>query len=362
MIVRQIGIENFRNIEKMNIEPCDNVNVIFGENAQGKTNILESIWMFTGCRSFRGTKDKELIRFGEKEAKIDLSYYGSKRERTANITIGDRKIFSVGGVTFPSPSKGIGEFTAVVFSPVHLSLIKQGPAERRRFLDIAISQLKPNYASLLTEYTRAVAQRNVLLRDINFHSELYDMLDLWEERMAHYGAKIALYRLSYLEKLTQEVTEIYSGLSCGKEKIELKYIQSENENYSSKEEFITKLREKRKEDIRTGSSSFGIHRDDLEININGISARYFGSQGQQRSCALALKMGEAGVIKKLTDEQPVALLDDVMSELDVSRQDYILNHIKDWQVFITCCEPGTIQHLKQGRSFRIENGKVMSSL
>lgn len=361
MIVKGVDIDNFRNIEKMNILPCENVNVIYGENAQGKTNIIESLWLFTGCRSFRGSKDKEMIKFGEKRAKINLDFFSDNREQKMKIEIGEKKIISLNDIPFSSPSKSVGEFLAVVFSPVHLSLIKDGPSERRKFIDIAISQLRPQYASFLTKYNRVIAQRNALLKDIHLSRELFDMLDIFDEEAATYAAKIAFYRTSYLSKLTEEVSNIYSGLSSGKEKISLEYIQcEERENFTDKDAYLEKIKEARKTDIMTGTTSVGVHREDIEIKIDGNSARKYGSQGQQRSCALALKLGEASMIKNTTSQQPIALLDDVMSELDVSRQDYILNHIKDWQVFITCCEPHTISHLKEGKSFHIENGKVLS--
>ncbi|MBR2315927.1 MAG: DNA replication/repair protein RecF [Clostridia bacterium] len=360
MNVERLSIENFRNIEKMNIEPCDKVNIIYGENAQGKTNTLESIWLCTGCRSFRGTKDKELIRFGEERAKIELDFYGFDRHQQMKVEIDDKRKVQLNGVQFSSANKSLGEFLAVVFSPTHLSLIKQGPSERRRFLDTAIGQLRPNYASLLTKYNRAVTQRNAILKDAYHHPQLLDTLDIWEDSLAAYGERIMSYRLSYLEKLKEEVKVIYSGLSCGKEEIGLEYLQDEEKGIvcTSKDEFREILKNGRKTDMLTGTTSFGPHRDDIDIKINGISARRFGSQGQQRSCALALKLGEASMIKKVSSQQPVALLDDVMSELDISRQDYILNHIKDWQVFITCCDPNTILHLKEGKTFKIEGGEV----
>ena len=359
MIINGLDIEKFRNIEKLNIEPCENVNVIYGENAQGKTNIVEAIWLFTGCRSFRGTSDRELIKFGENKSKLSLDFFSSGRQQQMKIEIGEKKIISLNEIAFSSSSKSVGEFLAVVFSPVHLSLIKDGPAERRRFIDIAISQLKPHYASLLTKYNKVISQRNALLKDIPYHSDLYDMLDIFDEEAAAYASKIAFYRKSYLDKLTEEVRVIYSGLSSGKENISLEYIQcEERENFTSKDAYLEKIKKARKTDISAGTTSVGVHREDIEIKINGNSARKFGSQGQQRSCALALKLGEASMIKNTTSQQPVALLDDVMSELDVSRQDYILNHIKDWQVFITCCEPHTIKHLKEGKSFQIQGGKV----
>lgn len=360
MKVERLSIENFRNIEKINIEPCDRVNIIYGENAQGKTNMLESIWLCTGCRSFRGTKDKEMIRFGEERAKIELDFFAYERQQKIITEIEEKRKMQLNGIPLSSPSKSLGEFLAVVFSPTHLSLIKQGPSERRKFIDTAIGQLKPNYASVLTKYNRAVTQRNALLKDAYLHPEIMDFMEIWEENIAVYGEKIMTYRLSYLDKLKKEVEDIYNCLSCGKEKIDIRYAQNEEKEsiFATKEEIKEQLVKARKNDIHTGNTSVGPHRDDIEITINGISARKFGSQGQQRSCALALKLGEANMIKKVSGQQPVALLDDVMSELDISRQDYILNHIKDWQVFITCCDPNTILHLKEGKTFRVEKGRI----
>ncbi len=361
MNITGLNIENFRNIENMNIEPCDTVNVIFGENAQGKTNLLESIWLFTGCKSFRGAKDSELVRFDSDKAKLKLTFFSEQREQYMDVDIDSKRKISKNGIAYPSCSKAIGDVRCVVFSPVHLNIIKQGPAERRKFIDIAISQLRPNYAKYLLEYNRALKHRNILLKDAAYHSEVYDMLEIWDDRIAHYASKIAGYRLSYLEKLKREVTDIYDGISSEKEKIEIEYVQNgANVNFTSKEEYITLLKNHRKDDIDLKSTSVGVHRDDIDIKINGISARKYGSQGQQRSAALALKLGEASVIKEVTGEQPVALLDDVMSELDISRQDYILNHIKDWQVFITCCDPNTIKNLKQGKGFEIDKGNIIS--
>lgn len=360
MIVRCLDIENFRNIEKINIEPCENVNIIFGENAQGKTNIIEGIWLFTGCRSFRGVKDREMISFEKEKAKLSLEFLSDSRNQKLDIEIEEKKTIYLNGIPFSNPSKSIGNFSAVVFSPSHLSLIKDGPAQRRKFLDTAISQLRPQYASYLTKYNRIIMQRNAVLKDINLNSGLYDMLDIFDEEAAAYAAKIAFYRKSYIEKLREEATEIYSGLSSGKEKFSLEYIQcEERESFTDKNAYLERIKKARKNDILTGTSSVGVHREDIEIEINGSSARKFASQGQQRSCALALKLGEANMIKNTTQQQPVALLDDVMSELDISRQDYVLNHIKNWQVFITCCNPETIRNLKDGKSFHIKNGSVI---
>ena len=363
MNVQHLSIKNFRNIEHIEIDPCEEINIIYGENAQGKTNLLESIWLFTGCRSFRSSKDKELISFGNKKALLSMDFFAEDREQCAEIEIADKRSYTLNGIKMKSASKMMGNFLAVVFSPVHLSLVKEGPYERRRFLDIAISQLKPNYALTLSQYNKALNQRNILLKDIQLHSELYDTLDIWEDRIAFFASEIVRQRIGYINKLSEYTDEIYDGLSSSKEKLEISYNQQTVIAGSNKQELYENMKNQlylsRKNDLITGFTSVGPHRDALSIKIDSLSARSSGSQGQQRSAALALKLGEAAVIKNFSDQQPVALLDDVMSELDTGRQNYILNHIKNWQVFITCCDPTTVKNLKAGSAFEISCGKCL---
>ncbi len=360
MTVNQLEVKNFRNIENTSLDPCEGINIIYGENAQGKTNLLESIWLFTGCRSFRGSKDNEIINFNSTKSNLYMDFTAFDREQSASLEISEGRKFFLNGVKMKSSSQIMGEFLCVVFSPVHLSLVKEGPYERRRFLDIAISQLKPKYGVTLSQYNKAVAQRNILLKDVAYHSELYDTLDIWEDRIAFFGSEIIRQRLGYINKLSLYTDEIYSGLSNEREKLNIAYKQQAIIGGDNKQELYENLKAQlyasRKNDLITGSTSVGPHRDDLSIKIDGLSARSFGSQGQQRSAALALKLGEAAVIKSFSGEQPVALLDDVMSELDVNRQNYILNHIKDWQVFITCCDPANVKHLKDGKRFLMKGG------
>ncbi|MCM1364437.1 MAG: DNA replication/repair protein RecF [Faecalibacterium sp.] len=365
MNITSLEVVSFRNIEREVIEPCDGVNIIYGDNAQGKTNLLESIWLFTGCRSFRGSKDNDLINFNSKKSLLSLDFFGYEREQNLYLEIEKGRKFMLNGVKMKSASKVMGEFLAVVFSPVHLSLVKDGPYERRRFLDIAISQLKPKYAVTLSQYNKALSERNVLLKDIYYHSELYDTLDIWEDRIAFYAGEIIRQRMGYINRLSQFCSEIYSGISCGKEKLKVSYFQQCPAYGENKQELYENIKillaASRKNDIATGFTSVGPHRDDVEITIDGLSARSYGSQGQQRSAALALKLGEAAVIKDFSGQQPVALLDDVMSELDVSRQNYILNHIKDWQVFITCCDPASVQNLRYGKAFEMKKGHCIKA-
>lgn len=365
MRVNSLLTSCFRNSDRIFIEPDSGVNVIYGKNAQGKTNLLESIWLFTGCKSFRGAKDAELIKFGEQGARLSVNFFAQDREQSAEILINSKRTAALNGVKLQSPNKLMGNFPAVVFAPVHLSLVQSGPAERRKFLDTALCQLRPRYANLLTRYNHTLVQRNTLLKDLYSHSELLDTLEIWDDQIAALGASIIFDRVRYIEKLSSYAAEFYGGLSQGKEKFSAVYLQHSGLRFSDVNELkfllLQELKKCRNDDILSGSTSIGPHRDDLFITVDGKSARTFGSQGQKRSCALSLKLSEATVIKELTGEQPIALLDDVMSELDSSRQDYILNHIDGWQVFITCCEPSTMLRLRGGKSFEMEGGKIMNN-
>lgn len=363
MKVNSVELNNFRNISALRLEANEGVNVIYGENAQGKTNILEGIWLFTGCKSFRGTKDSDLIRFGEDFSKINLSFSDNTREKRTDIIIGNKKkSISLNDVPLKSSAELIGSFYAVIFSPSHLSLIKDGPSERRRFIDTALCQLKPSYAESLARFRHTLQQRNALLKDIYLNSQLYDLLDTLDIQLAEYSARVIGERLKYIDILSRYSGEIYSGISENREKISVKYSRTDIDKEISlgdlREIELQNLKNARKEDVINKITTVGPHRDDLEILINNVSARSFGSQGQQRSCALALKLGESEIIKSVTGETPVALLDDVMSELDEKRQDYVLNHINDRQVFLTCCDPSQVLRLCGGKSFLIKGGEV----
>ena len=365
MKINSVKLNNFRNISSMELHATDGVNVIYGENAQGKTNILEAIWLFTGCKSFRGSKDAEFIKFNEEISKINLDFSDNVRNKKSEIIIGNKKKnVSLNGVSLRSSSELIGSFYAVIFSPSHLSLIKDGPSGRRRFLDTALCQLKPSYAEHLAGYRRALLQRNALLKDLHLSPQLYDILDSWDDQLARYSASVILERLKYIEILSQYSKQIYAGISENKESFSVTYSRNDitdinisvNDLYNLERE---RIKNARKEDVLYKTTTIGPHRDDLDIFINNVSARSFGSQGQQRSCALALKLGESEIIKKITGETPVALLDDVMSELDEKRQDYVLNHINDRQVFLTCCDPSQVLRLCGGKSFMINGGEIV---
>ena len=355
MTVTEISYRNFRNLETCTLAPSDGVNIIYGENAQGKTNLLEGIWLFSGMKSFRGAKDAELIRFGSEFGRLKMSFHAGGRDQKAEITVAAKRKAKLNGVELPSCAGLIGKCRAVVFSPSFLSIVKNGPEERRKFLDAAVCQIRPGYANLLAEYNRLLKQRNSLLKDIPIEPALLDMLDVIDERMTDAGERLVQERKSYIGELLPSVRRIYDGFSGGNEEMDVCYVEKEAENGP----LADRLKANRKQDIINKTTSVGPHRDDVDIRINDISARSFGSQGQQRSCAIALKMGEAEVMKNFTGEQPTVLLDDVMSELDANRQDFILNHIIDRQVFITCCEPSTVLRLCGGKTFHIAHGELL---
>lgn len=366
MNVTRIHIKNYRNISETELYPDKGINVIFGENAQGKTNLLESIWLFSGFRSFRGSKDNDLIRFGEDFLKSEIDFYGSGRDQNAKIIISRQvKKILLNSVPLTAASKLIGNFNCVVFSPAYLSLVKGNPSERRRFIDSAICQIKPSYTKIISDYNKTLIQRNSFLKDLKFNNSAYEFLDIWNEKLAQSAAVVINERINYIKNLSAEASRIYLGLSGEKEEMSIGYKMRVSSNrYESisgsvdKSRITELLKQSESSDIMYGNTNIGAHHDEIDIKIDNVSAKSFGSQGQQRSAALSLKLGEAEILKNITGERPVALLDDVMSELDVNRQDYILNHIKDWQVFITCCEPSTVLRLCEGKTFEIRNGRL----
>ena len=354
MRIKSLKIENFRNIKDIQIFPSDEMNVIYGENAQGKTNIIEAIWLFTGAKSFRGAKDEELKRFSCEKARLKIEFEAEKIEKSAQIEINDKRIACLNEKPLKSVSHLAGKFNAIIFSPTDLRLLSDGPKVRRKFLDMAICQLYPTYIEILRGYTKAVTQRNKILKDFKNNSSVLPLLDVFENEIALSGEKIIKYRLRYIEILKEFIPEIYKGISNGRENLEIEYISS-----NKSENLLTELKNSRKEDMFTYKTSVGPHRDDLEFKINGISAKNFGSQGQKRSVALSLKLAEAEILKKTTGEYPICLLDDIMSELDPKRQNFILNHIKEMQTFLSCCDPETLKNLKEGKRFQIKSGEVL---
>lgn len=355
MHVQGFAVREFRNILEAELRPCEGVNVIFGENGQGKTNLLEGLWLFTGCRSFRGADNAELVMDGRMAAGLEVRFCSNEREQCASMEIARRRTLNLNGFAQETTRRMLGVFPAVAFTPATLSLAQGGPGERRRFVDVALSILMPSYALRLSKYLKALAQRNALLRQIAQGGE--DMLDTWDAALAREAAGLTAARLKWLERIIPAAREFYDGISAGRETLDVAFCASGVDCYDEAD-YLAALERARKSDLRRQLTSVGPHRDDLRLSLNGKSLRDFGSQGQQRSAALAMKLAEAAVLRDLTDECPIALLDDVLSELDARRQTDLLRFLEGWQVFLTCCEPSHALHGKAGKVFLVANGKV----
>jgi DNA replication and repair protein RecF len=365
--IERLSFENFRNLKKGELSLSKGINILYGDNAQGKTNLLEACWLFTGGKSFRGAKDKELIAFEKEKATLEMDFFAAERQQKAKIELAARRSLTLNGVHQKTPTAITGKFCGVVFCPSHLSLLSGAPDERRKFLDSAYCQLRPLFVKVLSEYQRVLTQRNALLRSAKnggvLDRETENLLSVWDGHLATVSAKVALARIAYVKKISPIAKEIYHGLSQGKETLSLSLLTQigDIDGVSPDEirdRYLKRIENAHIQDMAVGHSTVGAHREDLIVEINGLSVKTYGSQGQQRSAVLALKLAEASLLKEITGEQPVALLDDVMSELDVSRQDYILNHIHDWQVLITCCDPATIERQTGGKVFHIQNGEI----
>lgn len=340
MFVDEIFLTDFRNYEKGHVVFDRAVNIIYGENARGKTNILEAIFMLSSARSHRFSREIEMIRFGCDSAKISAEFFSRGRENTGEINLFSKKKkqIKINKVPIEKTSELMGIFNTVMFCPEDLRLVKGSPRDRRRMMDIGICQLSRKYFHALSQYVKALEQRNKLLKENPESKTLW----VWNENLVQYGTEVIWFRKIYTDNLGKKAFNIHRDI-CGEE-LEIKYnCGAAVRDFSSKEEVtrqfccdIQRLSEREK---KAGISLTGPHRDDFEININGCEAKLYGSQGQQRTAALSMKMAEVGIIFEHTGEMPVLLLDDVMSELDKFRQEYILNNIKDMQVIITCTHP-----------------------
>ena len=364
MKVKSLKFQNFRNLEDSEIFPCDGVNIIYGDNAQGKTNIIEALWLFCGGHSFRTPSVKEMIKWDKDFSRLECSFFGQGREQNAALGFsGTKKTVTLNGVDKKSSSALIEKFCAVVFSPENLSLIKRGPGERRNFIDSAICREKLKNAVILSKYNRLIAQRNALLKDVLKNPSLEETLDIWDSQIIALGSQLIKQRLEFIDMISKKAAVYHSGISKDKEKLELRYISTVSAEYGDsvkeiEKKFYSKCRANRSNEIAYGVTLAGPHRDDVEVIINGKNARSYASQGQQRSAVLSLKLAEAAVLREKMGEDPVILLDDVLSELDNSRQDYLLNELEGCQVFITCCEKSNKEQLKKGKVFFVTKGIV----
>ncbi len=337
MICKSVCYQNFRNITSQTIAFAPGTNLILGQNAQGKTNALEGMYLCAGGRSHRTVHEKEFIRFGAPFAQVDLVYADTRRENRLAIRFkGGRKGCEKNGVPLKKMSEFIGNFRAVLFTPEHLSIVKEGPALRRNFLDSALSQLSSGYVSSLQTYSRALLQRNKLLAAAQkgeITGDIAPLAEVWSMQMAKEGAYLSAQREQYIASLDAIVKDIFADMTAGREKPSVVYGLVVTE-----EALLQKLTANLEREVRMGTTLFGVHRDDLTLSINDREARSYASQGQQRSLALAMKLAEGELSKAVTGEYPVFLLDDILSELDATRKAYILSGIRGRQVILTACE------------------------
>ena len=357
MIIKSIELKNFRNYEELNLNLDGGTNILYGDNAQGKTNILESIYVSGTTKSHKGSRDKEMIRFGENEAHIRTMV--EKNQMSYQIDMHLKKNRSKGiainGVPIRKASELFGVLNMVFFSPEDLNIIKNGPSERRRFLDSEICQLDKIYLSDLTKYNKVLNQRNKLLKDMVFHPDLENTLSVWDMQLISYGRRIISRRRRFVEELNEIVRGIHESISGGREQLTLTYEPDIEEAF-----FEDELNRAKEKDRKYCSTSVGPHRDDISFFIGDIDIRKFGSQGQQRTSALSLKLSEIELVKRCIHDTPVLLLDDVLSELDSNRQNYLLNSIGDIQTIITCT--GLDEFIRNrfeiNRVFEVINGEV----
>ena len=333
MNIRSIELKNFRNYENLEISFDEGTNILFGDNAQGKTNILEAAYMSGTTKSHKGSRDREMIRFGEEEAHLKTVVVRGGREYQIDMHLKKNRAkgIAIDKIPIKKASELFGILNIVFFSPEDLNIIKNGPAERRRFLDSELCQLDRIYLADLTNYNKILAQRNKLLKDMIYRPSLSDTLPVWDMQLIETGKKIIRRRKQFVDELREIVSDIHYRISGGKEELFLKYEPNIDDIF-----FDDELSRAKEKDKKLCQTSVGPHRDDLLFSIGDVDIRKYGSQGQQRTSALSLKLSEIELVRKSISDTPVLLLDDVLSELDSSRQNYLLNNISDTQTIITC--------------------------
>ena len=355
MYISSLELADFRNIASLHMEFSQGTNILYGENAQGKTNILESLYMLSTTKSHRGVRDRDMIRFGREESHIrSLIMKGGIDYRIdMHLRKNKSKGIAINGQRIKKASELIGILHIVFFSPEDLGIVKNGPAERRRFMDMELCQLDASYLHNLNQYNKTVENRNRLLRDIYMFPDLKETLDVWDAQLVNFGSKIIESRRRFILDLNGIVGEIHGKLSGGREHLSLLY-----EPNTAAEDLEERLRFSRERDIHMKTTSTGPHRDDFSFMDGEIDLRRYGSQGQQRTCALSLKLSEIDLVKKMIGHRPVLMMDDVLSELDSGRQNYLLNTIGGIQTFITCTglDEFVNNRFRIDQVYRVENG------
>lgn len=359
MIIESVDLQNYRNYEFLNMTFDNKINIIYGDNAQGKTNILESLYVCATSKSHRGSKDKDIIRFGNDEAhiKVMVKKHGMNYRLDMHLKKNKTKGIAVNGIPIRRAVELFGIINIIIFSPEDMNIIKNGPSERRRFMDMELSQLDKIYLSNLVNYNKVVVQRNKLLKQLQFSGDsgLVDMLDVWDMQLVRYGSEIIKRRMDFIDDINSIIRPVHSKLSGNKEILNLRYIPC-----TTTDNFKDEVIRSRERDIKFKMTNVGPHKDDVAFFINDKDVRKYGSQGQQRTCALSLKLAEIELVKKVINDTPVLLLDDVLSELDANRQNFLLDSIGDIQTIITCTglDEFVNNRFSINRIFKVVNGVV----
>ncbi|MBQ8974276.1 MAG: DNA replication/repair protein RecF [Oscillospiraceae bacterium] len=367
MLVHNIHLEGFRNYDRATARFADNVNVITGRNAQGKTNLLEGLYFLAGGKSFRSRFDREIIGFNRDSAviKADITSGGRQQNIEIRLNRGRKKQIFVNSVKLKTAAELSGRMTAVIFCPDDLYLIKSGAAARRRLMDMCLCQLRPRYAAALADYNRLYEDKSRILKDWREKPSLLDALDEFNLQMCYKSAQIIYYRANFARLLSEHAARIHRDFSGGGEELSVRYqtMKTVSEPTRAPKELLGEViehqRSHKSAEIDSGMCLSGIHKDDLLIDINGSPAKSYASQGQTRTAALSLKLAEREIHMQDAGEYPILLLDDVLSELDAGRQDFVLNMIGQGQVFITCCEDENIASRTGGRVITVEDGRII---
>lgn len=366
MYINSLELANFRNYKKASIQLNPGLNIFVGENAQGKTNLAESIYYLGNLRSYRASKDKELIYWGENRAYIRATAHKKTGESLIECLISNenKKGFRINGVNISKVSEALGCIYTVIFSPEDLRLVKEGPSQRRRFIDVELNQIKPRYHHALVQYTRVLTERNNILKSIGRSPSLKTMAEVYGEQLAEYGSFIIKERQEFVKKLALISKLMHRKITEGKEELDIAYKSSageESDREGIKKILLNYYTNHIDQDIMRGSTQKGPHRDDLSISVNGIDVRTYGSQGQQRTAALSLKLSEIEIIKSESGEYPILLLDDVLSELDLSRQKYLLESLRQLQTVLTCTNLNEIGQVNFDYKsvFNVKGGQII---
>ena len=371
MRVLSLKADGFRNLDGIALTPHPERNLIFGNNAQGKTNLLEAIWTCTGCRSFRGAKEKDFIQLKAQAMHLTMTFENSRRVQEIQIHMargdGKQKKILLNHVPLKGGGGLFSQFQCVIFSPDDRELIRSGPEKRRSFMDLCGSQITPAMLGCIRRFDQLTAQRNAVLKQIQFGGASKRDLSDWDLQLAAHGSLLTCLRYAYIRKLAAVCEQLYGTITDGREKLSVKYRSNlfrnseipEKPTQEMQEYYYEQLRKSADDDIRLGFTAKGAGRDDFSCKISGLSVREFGSQGQQKSTALVLKLAQAAVFYEQKEETPVILLDDVMGELDPQRQKLVYDIVGDMQIFLTTPQPEAVGHFGEGAVFCMENGHLM---